>query len=197
MDCIQPYQKNGGVSFTVWGCFWGRNRGTFTPIIIPYINKNVYVRLLQYLVPPVLQRVSNTLGDPVFQHDNSSIHTVHDVVDWLDYHSVDVEDHTPLSPHLNPIEHVWVELKKRLHQQYPGMIFSPGGAPIVKTKLAEVLTLVWETIEPEFFERLWMSMAQRVEAVIKAKGWHTKYKYLYFLIAGIFFCCWISCNSFS
>lgn len=41
--------------------------------------------------------------------------------------------------------------------------------------LAEVLLLVWETIEPEFFKSLWMSMPQRVEAVIKAKGWHIKY----------------------
>lgn len=75
-------------------------------MIVLYMNKNVYFRLLEYLVLHVLQHVSNTLGDSVFQHDNSSIHTAHDVINWFDYDNVDVEDHLLLSPDLNPTENV-------------------------------------------------------------------------------------------
>ena len=41
---------------------------------------------------------------------------------------------------------------------------------------------VWENIEPEVCQKLIESMPRRVEAVIKAKGGHTKYyndKFLY------------------
>jgi hypothetical protein len=50
-----------------------------------------------------------------------------------------------------------------------------GGQQVVKRRLREILPQVWETIPPEFFEKLWRSMPQRVEAVIQAKGWYTKY----------------------
>lgn len=42
-------------------------------------------------------------------------------------------------------------------------------------RLAQVLPRVWETVEPEFFEELWISMSKLVEAVIQVKGWHSKY----------------------
>ena len=56
------------------------------------------------------------------------------------------------------MEHVWVELKKRLHQQYPRIGDTPEGKKAVKKRLAEVLPLVWETIPEELFEILWKSI---------------------------------------
>ena len=50
----------------------------------------------------------------------------------------------------------------------------PGGKETVKKRLAYVLPLVWETI-PEFFEKLWKSMPDRVAAVFEARGGYTKY----------------------
>ena len=49
------------------------------------------------------------------------------------------------------------------------------GTEKIKKKLVEVLPLVWDSILEEFFEKLWRSMPDRVEAVIAAKGWYTKY----------------------
>lgn len=46
---------------------------------------------------------------------------------------------------------------------------------MVKTKLAGVLPIVWDTIPEEFFEKLWRSMSNRVTAVIEVKGWYTRY----------------------
>lgn len=86
-----------------------------------------------------------------------------------------VDEYPAFSPDLNPIEHVWVELKKRLQEQYPKIGETPGGKDKVKQRLAEILPLIWETIPEEFFEKLWRSMPDRVEAIIKAKGWYTKY----------------------
>ena len=96
-------------------------------------------------------------------------------MDWFERMNITVEDHPPYSPDLNPIEHIWVELKRRLHQQYPGIADTRGGPKAVKKRLREVLPLVWETIPLEFFEKLWRSMPNRVAAVIEAKGWYTWY----------------------
>lgn len=96
-------------------------------------------------------------------------------MDWLERNNIDVEEHPPYSPDLNPIKHVWVELKKRLHQQYPKIGDTKGGKEAVKKRLAEVLPLVWETIPEEFFGKLSRSMPDRVAAVIAAKGWYTRY----------------------
>lgn len=96
-------------------------------------------------------------------------------MEWLERNNINIEDHPPYSPGLNPIEHVWVELKKRLQQQYLKIGDTRGGKEAVKKRLAEVLPLVWDTTPEEFFEKPWRSMPDRVTAVIEAKGWYTKY----------------------
>ena len=83
-------------------------------------------------------------------------------------------EHPPYSPDLNPIEHVWVELKKRLHQQYPRIANTAGGKEAVKKRLVQVLPLVSETIPEESFEKLWKSIPDRVAAVLEARRGYTK-----------------------
>ena len=68
-----------------------------------------------------------------------------------------------------------MELKKRLHQQYPDIVSLRGTPERIRDRLEEVLPLVWATIPEKFFESLWKSMPARVAAVIEAKGWYTKY----------------------
>ena len=41
--------------------------------------------------------------------------------------------------------------------------------------MAEVLPLCWEKILETQFETLWKSMPDRVQAVIEAKEWQTRY----------------------
>ena len=115
------------------------------------------------------------LEDIFFQQDNAPVHKACSVMNWFERNSIQLVEHPPYSPDLNPIEHVWVELKKRLHQQYPRIGDTPGGKEAVMKRLAEVLPLVWETIPEEFFEKLWKSMPDRVAAVLEARGGYTKY----------------------
>jgi len=61
--CIAPKRKGKGIFLMVWGHFWGRNRGTFCPVIVKSVNKSVYVMLLEYLLLPVhWQKCKVTIG---------------------------------------------------------------------------------------------------------------------------------------
>lgn len=158
----------------VWGCFHGRTKGPLVPIP-GSITGLRYRRLLMRYLPSVIRSALELHINCSFQHDNAPVHKAEIVTDWLDAHGIDVEDHPPYSPDLNPIEHVWVELKRRLQQQYPNIADMKGGKVAIKKKLGEVLPLVWDTIPEEFFERLSSSMPERVAAIIEAKGWYTRY----------------------
>ena len=145
-------------------------------LITQNVNKTRYVRLLRRnLFPGIHQMISSGMQDILFQQDNAPVHKAYSVMDWFERNCIELVEHPPYSPDSNPIEHVWVELKKRLHQQYPRIGDTPGGKETVKKRLAHVLPLVWETIPEEFFEKLWKSMSDRVAAVLEARGGNTKY----------------------
>jgi transposase len=130
--------------------------------------------LHKYLLP-ILRQIDVTLGDPVFQQDNARIHTSNIMQRFFTRYNIDVADHPPYSPDLNPIEHAWVLLKRQVTEDYPDLADTPGGVDTVKARLAEVLPLCWEKIPETQFETLWKSMPDRVQAVIEAKGWQTRY----------------------
>ena len=71
------------------------------------------------------------------------------------------------SPDLNPIEHLWSHLKRRLAEYE----VEPKGM----LELWERVQVEWDKIEPEVCQKLIESMPKHVEAVLKAKGGYTRY----------------------
>ena len=158
----------------VWGCFWGKQRGPLVPLS-GSVTARVYRSLLRRWLLPVLEDVQAALGNPLFQQDNAKIHTAKLILSFFERYAVPLESHPAYSPDLNPIEHAWTLLKRQFRADYPDLANYPGGPEKVKAKLAEVLPLCWEKIPPKQFEALWRSMPSRVQAVIDAKGWYTRY----------------------
>ncbi|KAG1440870.1 hypothetical protein G6F46_013729 [Rhizopus delemar] len=66
------------------------------------------------------------------------------------------------SPDLNPIEHVWNALERRIERKRSSI----KNLEQLKVALREE----WERMDDEFADRLVRSMKRRCEAVIKAKG---------------------------
>ena len=174
--CIQTYKKGKDVSLGVFGCFYGSKRGTFTPIVMKTVDMFLYKKILEQVVQPVYAEVDQKFdGKGIFMQDNAPYHTEAIPAIYLAVEDWNVMIWPQNSPDLNPIEHVWVRLKDKLQEHFPEVATMAGGAKTIKARLAEVLPLCWEMIEPEFFESLWYSMPARVEAVIEAEGWYTKY----------------------
>jgi transposase len=110
-----------------------------------------------------------------FMQDNAPIHTANAVKDWFKEKGIPLPVWPPYSPDLNPIEHAWAKLKELIYQLNPGLADLKGTKEEVIQTLIEALKEAWAKIGKDYFDSLIKSMDQRVNAVLEAKGWYTKY----------------------
>ena len=107
--------------------------------------------------------------------DNAPIHTAGHTLDWFDQIGVYVYPNwPPYSPDMNPIEHVWIHLKQAIYDIRPDLDAIQNKTQQRET-LLEVLPLAWKAIKPDIFKGVLESMPRRIQALIDARGWHTKY----------------------
>lgn len=85
---------------------------------------------------------------------------------WLLYNCGKVIDTPAQSPDLNPIENLWVYLKKKVAKRQPTNM----------TALKAAILEEWQNIPAHYdFKKLVSSMKKRLQCVADAKGGHTKY----------------------
>ena len=121
-----------------------------------------YCEILEDGVMGSFEKLEVEEEERMFQQDNDPKYTSKKATKWLEDN--DIHPCPAQSPDL---EHLWVHLKKRL-REYPT---PPKGVHELWERVAEE----WNQITPETCQRLIESMPRRVQAVIKAKGGHTKY----------------------
>ena len=66
-------------------------------------------------------------------------------------------------------------MKENLHKHYPELYLMRGDVNVVKKAIEEAIPNCWELLDPKVFTTLAGSMVDRIEAIIKADGWYTKY----------------------
>jgi hypothetical protein len=86
---------------------------------------------------------------------------------WFDDHNINCMGWPAQSPDLNPIEHLWTILKNKLNEYDT----PPSGVWELWDRAAEK----WMDITEYDCQKLIRSMPRRLQAVVKAKGGHTKY----------------------
>ncbi|CAB4430830.1 unnamed protein product [Rhizophagus irregularis] len=137
VNCLILTVKSGNQGVMVWRCFTKNQLG------------------------PLIQ-VSGSITD-----DNAPVHRARTVSQWKEDNSVSTIPWPAQSPDLNPIEHLWdvLERKVQAHKPHPKNI----------RELMVVLEEKWNNIEPEILINLVDSMPRRVHAVLDSHGNPTRY----------------------
>jgi transposase len=111
----------------------------------------------------------------VFMQDNAPVHTAIVVKEWLQEMAIESINWPPYSPDLNPIEHAWMRLKETIYQLDPHIESYRGTKEEIRRYFKGLIEQAWIEISQDYFNNLIESMPRRVEAVIAAQGWYTKY----------------------
>jgi transposase len=168
-QCLTPTMKHP-VSLMVWGCMSARGVGRLT-VCDGIVNGVKYIEILRSKMLPSARSLFDlqpprTVPDFTFQQDNAPCHTANRVKAWFHENGVDVMDWPGNSPDLNPIENLWHRLKMLVAKEKPSN----------KVKLTEAIIKSWyHVIKRDELKKLVQSMQRRCQAVIKSKGYATKY----------------------
>ncbi len=158
-----PTVKHGGGSIMLWGCFSAAGTGRLVAIE----GKMNAAKYRDILDENLLQSAQDLrLGRRfTFQQDNDPKHTAKITKEWLHNNSVTVLECPSQSPDLNPIEHLWRDLKMAVHQRLPSNL----------TELERICKEEWQRIPKSRCEKLVASFPKRLMAALKQKGASTKY----------------------
>ncbi len=158
-----PTVKHSGGSIMLWGCFSAAGTGRLVAIERK-MNEAKYRDILD---ENLLQSAQDLrLGRRfTFQQDNDPKHTAKIMKEWLHYNSVTVLEWPSQSPDLNPIKHLWRDLKMAVHQRLPSNLI----------ELERICKEEWQRIPKSRCEKRVASFPKRLMAVLNQKGASTKY----------------------
>ena len=163
---VKETVKHGGGSVMVWGCMTWCGPG-FICKIDGATDQYLYKEIFEDDLIKTIEWYGLNPHQVIFQHDNDPKHRAKSVQDWLKNQPFDVLQWPPQSPDLNPIEHLWAILKRRLNQY--------EGPPKGVLELWERIEAEWNKIGQEECLKLIESMPRRIQALLKAKGMWTDY----------------------
>ena len=147
----------------VWG---GVSQHHRTEHVVIAGNLNA-VRYREDILLPHVVPFLQAHHDMTIQHDNATSHTARSVRDFLQDRNVSVLPWPAKSPDLNPIEHVWDLLDRRVRAR--------AIPPRNVRELAGALVEEWGNISQQELANLVQSMRRRCTAVLNAAGGHTRY----------------------
>jgi hypothetical protein len=163
---VEGTLKFGGGSLMMWGCMMWEGVG-YACKIDGKMDADLYVQILDEDLQASIEFYDKSPEDIIFQQDNDPKHTSGKAKRWFQDNDIKVLSWPAQSPDINPIEHLWGQLKRKLkNYDHP-----PGGI----LELWERVEKEWNEIKAEECQKLIESMPRRVQAILKAKGGYTKY----------------------
>ena len=150
----------------LWGCMTMQGIG-YACRIDGKMDAELYTKILDDEFLSTLEYYGISYSNVIFQQDNEPKPTTCLATKWFASKDIEVLQWPPQSPDLNPIEHLWQHLKRKLS--------SYETEPISITDLWNRVETEWNLIPPQVCLNMIESMPRRVAAVLKSKGSHTKY----------------------
>lgn len=162
--CVRQYNRWGGPNVMVWAGISTEQR---TELVVIEGNLTARRYIDQILAPHLQPFLQAHPEITTFQQDNARPHAAALTTEYLNNLDVDVMPWMPYSPDLNPIEHLWDELGRRLAARHP--------RPTNRLMLIQALREEWARIPQATLSRLTNSMRRRCVACIATRGGHTRY----------------------
>jgi hypothetical protein len=150
----------------IWGCMLWEG-AVMACQIDGIMDGDLYIKMLDDELGESLEYYGKTTEDIIFQQNNDSKHTSKKVKKWLGEHDYEVMLWPCKSVDLNPIEHLWCLLKRKLKSYAE----EPKGIEELWKRVQEQ----WDNIDNCDCQKLIESMARRVEGVMRARGGYRKY----------------------
>jgi ketohexokinase/beta-glucosidase len=146
----------------VWA---GISLHTKTQMVPIHQNLNAARYQNDILQPVAIPHTTANRGMVLMQY-NATPHTARTTQQMLQGHNIRILDWPPCSLDLNPIEHVWYEIDRRV-RQLP--------QPQNLAQLERNFVNTWTNLPQRFLFNYVNSMRTRCLAVIRANGGHTRY----------------------
>jgi transposase len=163
---VKQTVKHGGGSVMFWGCLTTKGVGLYCQVD-QRMNATRYVEVLKADLYGTLEKFEFDPKSVIFQQDNAPAHTAKIVQNWFAEQPFDVLKWPAQSPDLNPIEHLWASVKRKLN--------SYSTPPCGLIQLSERVRECLDSISIKECKNLYASMPDRVAAVLAANGLWTKY----------------------
>lgn len=155
-----------GPSLHVWAGI-SLHRRTQLVFLDRNVNAATYADLLQTDIRPFMETELNGTENSILQDDNAPPHRAASVLQLKEELGIRTLRWPSRSPDMNPIEHVWSYLKRKItmldHQ------------PQNITQLRQALTTCWNEMPQSYIRRLILGMPRRVSSLLLARGGYTRY----------------------
>ena len=161
-----------------WGCFGGTGVMGLMDLAGDPDSKGGGVTgwiILESALKKILPQILDGHSDLIFMQDRAGVHKRKELVAWLKEKGYNILEWPPYSPDLNPIEHVWAELKKLVYWLHSELYTAEGPEDVIMEKIKSAVYKAWKQISDKFLYSLIDSIHKQVKAVRKARGGYTWY----------------------